>query len=614
MAITASGSAVSSSGTAGQTSLSGITNAAIGNCLILYTLIYDNGTTVSSVSGTKTGTWAKLTSNFDTTLTVNGVRYGHEIWLGTTTATGSETLTIAYSAAIGTINVDMVCQQFTNGNTATSWTVDGTHVGSNDLNNGGTTSITYPTLTPSTSGVLYVGAARVSYAGHYSGTYGGPTGFTAQIDATTKNPFIYGVVSSASTPIETATIGTDWYTTAALVNAHIGSDTNTATLADTGGVTAATLSSADTSPLTDTSLLAVATPSADPRALSDTSTILAAVPGSDTSPLADTGALTAVTTTSTDPRALSDTSTTVASVPGADTSTLANSSSLAIATANADSGALADAATVSATVTDADATGHMSVLVGVAPGVTDTASQAETGSLGVTLSSADSGSQNETLSLAPRVADTTGLADTGSIAVSGAGLSDTAALVDTGSLTVAVPDGDSGTQGDTFSLVVLDTDTTGLDETVEIDDAYQDTSALSEDSALAVTSSDTDSDLLLVDDGAVVFADADVTGLDDEGLLNGIADPDTSSLADTTDPVVAAVADADTTRLATEVIRVTVTDFECQDFSALTATVSALYTATIVTPVAYGATAAKRNYAATVKAVGYAARASNCGR
>jgi len=142
--------------------------------------------TVASVSGGG-ATWQKLTN------TVDGVDV--ELWLGTVTTTGSSTITVSYSGSISSTSVELSAQEYTSSTGPTTvWSSD---VVGNAHNDSSSTTVTFPSLTPSTSGELYVGYARVQN----TGAAGSTSGFTYDVTSPNTNVYIFNPsVSGAVSP------------------------------------------------------------------------------------------------------------------------------------------------------------------------------------------------------------------------------------------------------------------------------------------------------------------------------------------------------------------------------------------------------------------------------
>lgn len=228
MATTLVGSAVTASGVTQLT----MSPAAVGNAIALYVKIPDNVHTVTSVSDTKGASWQRVA---DPVVDTYSTPHTHEIWLGTVTATGSTTITVANS---GATLMDLDGQEASSGlGTGTSWSRDGTQQGF--ANNATSTTVTYPTLTPAASAwACYHG--RCPAAGSYSGT---TAGYTSATDAN-GNQFINNpVVSSATSPTSTANVSTPSFCIGVLIKAAASTPAPTVTgVSPASGTTAGTTS------------------------------------------------------------------------------------------------------------------------------------------------------------------------------------------------------------------------------------------------------------------------------------------------------------------------------------------------------------------------------------
>jgi len=146
--ISAVGSMADSQGT-GVSSLA-VSPKTAGDALVLTAKISSSSAKVSSISGGG-ATWAKLTSYEDAS------SHDLEVWLGTVTTTGSSTISVSYSASVGSSSVELIAQEFTAGlGGASVWTKD---VGSG-ISNATSTTVASPTLTAASAGELYVGYSR----------------------------------------------------------------------------------------------------------------------------------------------------------------------------------------------------------------------------------------------------------------------------------------------------------------------------------------------------------------------------------------------------------------------------------------------------------------------
>lgn len=119
-----------------------------------------------------------------------------EMWMGKIITAGASTITVTNSVSTG--NLRLNCKEFdTLGGQGTIWTQDG--VGGS-TNNAASTTVTFPTMTPSGINRLYVG-----FGTNGTGqTTGATAGYTVELDPGT-NPMIYNpsVPNSAQTPIST---------------------------------------------------------------------------------------------------------------------------------------------------------------------------------------------------------------------------------------------------------------------------------------------------------------------------------------------------------------------------------------------------------------------------
>jgi RHS repeat-associated protein len=158
----------------------------VGDALVLAAKVKDVSVTIYSVSGGG-ATWQKLTNA--------GSNPDIELWLGTVTTAGSSTITVSYSGSVTSDAIELDAQEYTNGTgSSTTWTKD--VVGSSN-NTSSSTTVTFPTLTPSASHELYVGFARVPN----TGLAGSTSGFTYDVTEPNANLYIYNPnVSSAVSP------------------------------------------------------------------------------------------------------------------------------------------------------------------------------------------------------------------------------------------------------------------------------------------------------------------------------------------------------------------------------------------------------------------------------
>lgn len=188
MATTLVGAAVTGTGV---TTLA-MSPAAVGNAVVLYVKIPDNIHTVSTVTDTKGAVWQRVA---DPVVDTYSTPHTHEVWLGTVTALGATTITVANT---GGLAMDLCGQEASSGlGVNTSWLRDGTQQGFR--NNASSTTLTYPTLTPAVA-AWYVGHGRYPLGGTYSGT---TAGFTSTTDANGNQFINHPNIVAASSPTAT---------------------------------------------------------------------------------------------------------------------------------------------------------------------------------------------------------------------------------------------------------------------------------------------------------------------------------------------------------------------------------------------------------------------------
>jgi RHS repeat-associated protein len=182
--ISAVGSLQQVEGT-GNSTLS-VSPVTVGDAFVFAAKVKDASVTISSVSGGG-ATWQKLTNA--------GSNPDIELWLGTITTTGSSTITVTYSGSVASDAIELDAQEYTNGTgSSTTWSQD--VVGSSN-NTTSSTTVAFPTLTPSATHELYVGFARIPN----TGVAGSTSGFTYDVTSPNANLYIYNPnVSSAVSP------------------------------------------------------------------------------------------------------------------------------------------------------------------------------------------------------------------------------------------------------------------------------------------------------------------------------------------------------------------------------------------------------------------------------
>ncbi len=137
----------------GRTTLS-VTPLSVGDAWVLAVRVSSALIHVTSITGGGAGDeWTKLTQVSDPI-----ENRDIEEWLGPISKTGTHVLTVHFSGDVSGTSVQLSAQEFTNGTGATTvWSDD---VAASATNDTASSTITYPTLTPATSGELYVGFSR----------------------------------------------------------------------------------------------------------------------------------------------------------------------------------------------------------------------------------------------------------------------------------------------------------------------------------------------------------------------------------------------------------------------------------------------------------------------
>ena len=177
----------------GATTLS-VTPTTLGNCLVFSTVISSSSLSTVSVSGGGVTTWTKLGSSF----VDSSDSRTFDFWIGAVTTTGAVTITITGSGALTGVTVRFVAQEFSGGGAGTLWTLDNSQTGG--LINSASTTVTFPTLTPSGANSCYVGRSWTFNDGLLTGQ---TSGYTVQLDTGT-GPFIYNAnVSTVQSPVAT---------------------------------------------------------------------------------------------------------------------------------------------------------------------------------------------------------------------------------------------------------------------------------------------------------------------------------------------------------------------------------------------------------------------------
>jgi hypothetical protein len=195
--ITAVGSLTSANGTS-LTTLA-VTPKTVGDLLVVSAEESLSGITLSSVSGGGVTTWTKAVQFAGTLDTSTDV----ETWYGKVTTAGASTVTFTWSSSISGHHPEYTAQEFTAGLGAnTVWAVDKTGT----LNGASSASLPLPSLTPSTSGELYVGYAVAANTGSAGSTSGFTYAVTGEANVVAYDTNVSGAVSpvAAQSPAGTS--------------------------------------------------------------------------------------------------------------------------------------------------------------------------------------------------------------------------------------------------------------------------------------------------------------------------------------------------------------------------------------------------------------------------
>ena len=229
MAITAAGSFFQN-GTSGSTTV-GYTSTSLGDVVILGVTVGSTSVHSTAISGGGCTTWTRLAGPVSDTTEIASL----DLWMGTVTAAATAvTATVTYSAAIGTLGVELEGQQFTAGlGASTVWAVDKFGTLDNTI---GSTTMLYPSLVATGSAELYVGLGVPSGVG----SAGASTGFTYLVDTVFSNVLAYNLAASGTlAPTAANSTATQSISAAALLvpSANV-TVTATATLAGSGALAA----------------------------------------------------------------------------------------------------------------------------------------------------------------------------------------------------------------------------------------------------------------------------------------------------------------------------------------------------------------------------------------
>lgn len=177
--------------TTGGSTLS-VTATAVNDLWVVYVGVGSASVTCTGVSGGNATGWTNAVASWSDTFSIN-----QSLWIGTMTSTGTATITATFSGSVSGLTVDIDAQPFHSSLASPVWSVDA----AGHQNNASSTTVTWPTLTPS-SGLtdLYWGRAGTN------GTGSSPSsGYTLATDAD-GNLVIYNPgASGAQSPTCTQT-------------------------------------------------------------------------------------------------------------------------------------------------------------------------------------------------------------------------------------------------------------------------------------------------------------------------------------------------------------------------------------------------------------------------
>ena len=180
----------------------------VGNAWVLAIRVSNASIRVASVTGGGAGNgWTKLTQASD-----SSQKRDIEEWLGPIFKSKPSVITVSYAGVVSATPVQLNAQEFSSGTGAsTVWSAD---VAAGSTNDAESTTISYPSLSPASSGELYVGFSRT----RSNASVGDTPGFT--YDLTNANClFIYDPDVSSSISPTASQKGGSSVTTGALIEA-----------------------------------------------------------------------------------------------------------------------------------------------------------------------------------------------------------------------------------------------------------------------------------------------------------------------------------------------------------------------------------------------------------
>ncbi len=185
--ITAVGSFTSTEGSA-LTTLA-VSPQNLGDVLVVFAQVGSTTPKVSSISGGGVATWTKGVQ------LAGSVGADEEIWFGKVTTTGTSTITFTWSSSISGHTAEYGAQEYSAGlGSTTTWALDKTGT----LNNASSTSVGFPSLTPSASGELYFGYAVPANTASAGTTPGFTYSVTAEANVTTSDTAVSSTVTPAA--------------------------------------------------------------------------------------------------------------------------------------------------------------------------------------------------------------------------------------------------------------------------------------------------------------------------------------------------------------------------------------------------------------------------------
>jgi RHS repeat-associated protein len=206
---------------------------AVGDLMVF--VVNVDGGPVSSVSGGGVTTWNKDIAKV-------GTEEGNdnEIWWGVVSASGASTITVAFTGSHS--DDELMAQEYSAGAGAT-WST-----GANGSTSSTTSTVTFPSLTPTGAGELYLGFAQVDGGGEAGST----PGFSYTITSAEASVLCWDTnVSTTTSPTATQTAtGSD--SVGALFAASGGTGGTTTTTAATTTTTGATTTTVPTGTTTTT--------------------------------------------------------------------------------------------------------------------------------------------------------------------------------------------------------------------------------------------------------------------------------------------------------------------------------------------------------------------------